>query len=287
VRFINEHLDRLDTAQQRHAWLAFVVAVVKKYGDDRGSSLSALLAYYGFLALLPLFLVFVTVLGFVLEGDPGLRHSLVDSAVADFPVIGNELRHNVHALRGNGLALVIGLLALLWGSLGVAYAAQHATAEIWSVPAHERPGFAARLLRALGLLATLAAGVVGTTLISGVVAGAGNGIAFNVLGIALALTLNAALYLVGLRVLTVGSVATGDLVPGAVLGGVAWTVLQLVGGWLVTRQLRHTSELYGFFAIVLGLLFWLYLAAQILVYVSEINAVRARRLWPRSLRHPE
>jgi uncharacterized BrkB/YihY/UPF0761 family membrane protein len=76
------------------------------------------------------------------------------------------------------------------------------------------------------------------------------------------------------------------LLPGAVLGGVAWTALQFLGSYLVARQLQHTSELYGFFAIVLGLTFWLFLAAQILVYSSEVNVVLARRLWPRSLAPP-
>jgi uncharacterized BrkB/YihY/UPF0761 family membrane protein len=50
--------------------------------------------------------------------------------------------------------------------------------------------------------------------------------------------------------------------------------------------LRHTSELYGFFGIVLGLLFFLYLASQIMVYAAEVNVVRTRRLWPRSVRPP-
>jgi YihY family inner membrane protein len=286
VKLVDDRLDALDAAQQRHAWVAFVVAVVKKYGDDRGSSLAALITYYAFLAVLPLFLVFVTVLGFVLDGHPGLRHDLVDSALADFPVIGNQLRRNVHALGGNGIALAVGLLVLVWGSLGVAYAAQHATAQIWGVPVHQRPNFGARVGRAMLLLATLAVGVIGTTVLSGAVAGIGGGLAFDLGGVALALAVNAALYFVGLRVLTPAPVPSRDLLPGAVLGGVAWTILQFFGSWLVARQLRHTSELYGFFAIVLGLMFWLYLAAQILVYVSEVDVVLARRLWPRSVAPP-
>ena len=70
------------------------------------------------------------------------------------------------------------------------------------------------------------------------------------------------------------------------VGGVLWTALQTLGSWLVARQLRHTSELYGFFGIVLGLLFFLYLASQIMVYAAEVNVVRTRRLWPRSVRPP-
>ena len=54
----------------------------------------------------------------------------------------------------------------------------------------------------------------------------------------------------------------------------------------MARQLRHTSELYGTFGVVLGLLFFLYLASQITVYAAEVNVVRARRLVPRSLAPP-
>ncbi len=37
---------------------------------------------------------------------------------------------------------------------------------------------------------------------------------------------------------------------------------------------------------MLGLLFFLYLAAQITVYAAEINVVRARKLYPRALAPP-
>jgi uncharacterized BrkB/YihY/UPF0761 family membrane protein len=122
--------------------------------------------------------------------------------------------------------------------------------------------------------------------LSGVVTGVASGALAVVAGVLVALLLNVPLYLAGMRILTAGGVSTRDLFPGAVLGGVAWTALQFLGSYLVARQLQHTSELYGFFAIVLGLLFWLYLAALILVYVSEVNVVRARRLWPRSISPP-
>jgi uncharacterized BrkB/YihY/UPF0761 family membrane protein len=46
--------------------------------------------------------------------------------------------------------------------------------------------------------------------------------------------------------------------------------------------IRHAKETSGFFALVLGLLAWLYLGGQVTVIAAEINVVRARRLWPRS-----
>jgi YihY family inner membrane protein len=281
-----ELVDRLDRWQQRHRASAFVVAVVKKYGDDRGGQLAALITYYGFLALFPLLLVFVTVLGYVAHDDPSLRHDLLDTALADFPVVGNELRRNVGALGGNGLALVVGLLVLVWGSLGVAQVAQHAMAQVWNVPGARRPGFGPRLVRSLLVLVVLGLAVAGTAVLTTLATLVPAGVALPVVSTALVVALNIGLYWLAFRVLTPAEVATRDLLPGAVLGGVAWTALQALGTWLVARQLRHASELYGTFGVVLGLLFFLYLAAQITVYAAEVNVVLARHLSPRSLAPP-
>lgn len=60
-------------------------------------------------------------------------------------------------------------------------------------------------------------------------------------------------------------------------------LLLTFGGILVRHQLKSLGSLYGTFAIVLGLLFWLYLLAQVLVYAIEIDTVRTLRLWPRSI----
>lgn len=54
----------------------------------------------------------------------------------------------------------------------------------------------------------------------------------------------------------------------------------------VSRELNSVSQIYGMFGLVLGLLAWLYLQAVIVVFCAEINAVRARRLWPRNLLAP-
>ncbi len=281
-----ELLDKVDRWQQRHRPVAFVVAVIKKYGDDRGSQLAALITYYGFLAMFPLLLVFVTVLGYVAHDNPGVRHDLLNTALADFPVVGQELKRNVGALGGNGIALVVGLLALVWGSLGVAQVAQHAMAQVWNVPGARRPGVGARLLRSVLVLAVLALAIVGTAALTTVATLVPAGVAAPVLSTVLVVALNVALYWLAFRVLTPGEVETRDLLPGAIVGGIAWTALQLLGTLLVARQLQHTSELYGTFGVVLGLLFFLYLASQITVYAAEINVVRKRHLTPRSLAPP-
>jgi hypothetical protein len=73
---------------------------------------------------------------------------------------------------------------------------------------------------------------------------------------------------------------------GAFVGGLAWTGLQALGGYLVGHQLRHASELYAFLPPCSGLLSWIFLGTRVALYAAELNVVVARRLWPRSLVQP-
>ncbi|MFJ6774078.1 YihY/virulence factor BrkB family protein [Kitasatospora sp. NPDC091257] len=283
---IERTLRALDRFQQRHRVPGLVVGVVKKYGDDRGGLLAALITYYGFVALIPLLLLLSTALGFVLHGHPGAQQSVLDSALADFPIIGDQLRQNVHSLQGSGLALVIGVLGLLYGALGIAQVLQHAMAEIWNVPGVRRPGYWPRLVRSLLLFAVLTAGLLLTTAAASLVGTALGGPLARVGGLLISALLNATVCLACFRVLTPKEVPVRALWPGCALAGPLFTLLQAFGALLVTHELRHAGQVYGFFATVIGLLSWLYLAAQITVYAAETNVVLARRLWPRSILQP-
>src|SRR5690242_7300847 len=100
--------EKLDALQRRRPWVGFPLAVIYKFADDQGSYLAALIAYYGFLSLFPLLLLLVTILGFFLDSDPRLQGELLDSALAQFPVIGSQLRDNVQSLSGSGAGLAFG-----------------------------------------------------------------------------------------------------------------------------------------------------------------------------------
>ena len=76
------------------------------------------------------------------------------------------------------------------------------------------------------------------------------------------------------------------MVPGAIAGALGWTLLQYLGGVLVEHSLRNTSKEYGAFALVLGLIAFLYLAAEVTLYAAEVNVVRVRHLWPRAVVQP-
>jgi membrane protein len=280
-------LQAVDDFQQRHRWLAFPVAVVKKYGEDQAGQRAALLAYYGFFSLFPLLLVAVTVLGFVLQGQADLGQRIVDSAVAQFPVVGDEIGGTVNQsrLRGSGLALAVGVALALWGGLGVAEAAQAAMNGIWNVPRRRYPNFFLRRLRGLAWLVILGGGLLLASVVSGFAAAADTAWS-GPAGVAASTLVNMLLFLVGFRVLTVRNVPLRSLLPGAVLAALAWALLQWLGGWYVDRQLSRASATYGAFALVIGLLSWLYLASTVTLLAAELNVVRARRLWPRSLAPP-
>ena len=272
---IERTLRRVDRYQQRHGWLGFLFAVVKKFGDDKGGNLTTLLAWNGFFALFPLLLILVTTLGFLLGRQPALEQRVLHSTLAEFPIIGDQLQDNVHSLRANGIALVIGLAGFVWGARGITQAGQHAMAEIWNIPGRQRPSFATRQLRGLLLLLVFGLGVVATTALAAQASFGGHSPLVVLANLAASAAVNAALFLVAFRVLTPRQVPIGRLLVGAAVAGVLFTLLQAVGGYLVGHNLKHAQQVYGFFAIVLGLM-----------YGAEVNVVRARRLWPRSILQP-
>jgi len=284
---IPDAMRRLDDLQRSRRAPAFVFGVVKKYGDDQAGQLAALLTYYGFLALFPLLLVFVTVLGIIAGHDPGFAANLRRSTLTQFPIIGGDLTKNIHGLHTNSpFALVVGIVGLLWGALGSTQIGQYAMAQLWNVPMVDRPGFVPRMLRSLLLLVTMGAFLVVSTALTGVATFSGPSGIVRAGSEVLSVIVDVGLFTAAFRILTPKEVALRELLPGALAGGIGWAVLQNAGTYLVGHELKHMSGVYGLFAIVLGLLWWMYLTAQVVLYVAEINVVKSRRLWPRSLTQP-
>ena len=284
-------LRRVDSFQRRHAFLAFPVAVLKKFGDDRASQLAALIAYYGFFSLFPLLLLFATIVAFVVREDPVLRQRLLDSVLGQFPEVGEdigvEVDRSVRRLSGSPVALIVGTLGALWTGTAVVAAAQHAMNDVWDVPRAERPGLVNRMVRAFLLLFVFGASTVLSTFLVGTGAETGWGvIVLELISLVGLVLVSVAVFAFAFRVLTVAPVTWRAVLPGAVVAAVGWTALLMVGSWVVDRQISHASAVYGFFAIVIGLLAWIYLAAQLFLLAAEVNVVSARRLWPRSLVDP-
>ena len=133
---------KLDRWQQRHGLVGFPVAVVKKFADDEGGNLVALLTYYGFLATFPLLLALTAVLGVVLHRHPDLHNKLVASAFAEFPIVGGTIHDQlgVDRFSGTAFALTAGIVVAILGGRGFAHTLQNTLNTVWAVPRADRPG---------------------------------------------------------------------------------------------------------------------------------------------------
>lgn len=281
---------RLDSFQQRHRLVGFPLAVVFKYFDDQGPYLAALIAYYAMIGVFPLLLLGSTILGIVLKGNPELQRQVIESAMGQFPVIGQELGQPGRIGGGTG-GVVVGVVGCLYGGVGVAQAVQNAMNAAWSVPRNSRPNPLKARAISLLLLATVGVGVIATTALS---AGLTNGVAgdalsrgnLQVLVFAATTALNVVIFAVAFRLATALRLRPGDVLPGAVLAALVYLGLQVFGasyvGWVIDRS----SATSGVFAIVLGLIAFVYATAVAVVLCVEVNVVRGRRLWPRALLTP-
>ncbi|MDQ6816721.1 MAG: YihY/virulence factor BrkB family protein [Actinomycetota bacterium] len=270
-----------DEFQQRHKALAIPMAVLKKFGDDQAGNLAALVAYYAFFSLIPLLLVFYTILGFVLQGNLSLQHSIEQQVTHQFQAVSSYV--TVKTLHGNVTALVIGLATSLWFGLGITQAAQNAFDRVWAVPFKDRPDFLNGRLRGLALLVTLGVLFIVATVASGLVTGPlGKGPLLTLAGIAVSVMINIVLFFSAFRFMTARTVPTSCMWIGVVVAAVFWEILQVLGGVYI-GHLKHTSSTYATFGFVITLLVFLHLGAQLTLYAAEINVVLNRKLYPRSL----
>ena len=275
---------RLDRWQRRWAPAAFVIAVVKKFVDDRGPNLGVQIAYWGFFSVFSLLLAFVAILGFVFHGDPSFQKDVQESALEQMPVIGPQISGSVGSLTGSGVALAIGIIAALWSGLGATLALGDALDRVWTVPRVERFGFVSSRARGLLVLVSVGSLIVGSTALVGLATQAQvEPQVAEVVSVLAATGVDLLLFIACFRLLTSEPVTTRCVLPGAVVATIGWLGLQAIGGVYVSQIVRGASETYGGFAVVVGLLSWLYLGAQLTLIAAEINVVRARRLWPRSI----
>ncbi|WP_295697793.1 YihY/virulence factor BrkB family protein [Lapillicoccus sp.] len=279
--------DRLDGFQRRHHAAGYPLGVLYKYFDDNGGYLAALITYYAFVSLFPLLLLMSTVLGFVLAGNPHLQDQILHSALSQFPVVGSQLG-DPKRIGGGPVGLVIGILGALYGGLGVAQATQYAMNTAWAVPRNSRPNpFKARG-RSVVLLVTVGLAVVGTTALSTL--GASNagslGPILKVLVLVASVAINAGAFIFAFRFAAARDLSARDVAPGAVTAAIIWQLLQTFGVVYVGHVVKGASATNGVFALVLGLLAFLYITATAVVLCVEANVVRIDRLHPRSLLTP-
>lgn len=276
-------VNALDSFQQKHKALALPFAVIKKYGDDNGGYQAALITYYGFLSIFPLMLVMVTVLQMWFGDDAALKQDITASIATFFPLLGEQLQSNVHSIGKTGVGLAIGILITLYGARGAADVFRHIMNDIWQVPRMRRAGFPKNILNSLVIMAAAAVGFAATVAVSGFSAALGHALWVKVLANIAGFLVVFGVFAFICRYATMRRVPFKDMLVGTTFAAVAIQVLLTFGSILVAHQLKNLNALYGTFAIVLGLLFWIYLLAQVIVYAVEIDSVRHLKLWPRGM----
>jgi YihY family inner membrane protein len=280
---VERYVARFDSLQQRHHILGFPYAIIKKYGDDQAGYQAALIAYYGFISLFPLLIVATSVIQLITQNSEHFRDLFLTNVTSYFPLLGPSLTDSINTPSRSGIALVIGLLITLYGTRGLAVVIQHAQDHIWAVTRTKRAGFPKSLFKGFGIIAW---GGLGFILAASLTGYAAAGQHFWLLRIILGLTGFTVLFIAFWGIFTFGSSARKHPfanIPGALFAAIGLLILQVLGGYLIGHQLRSQTGLNAQFAIVLALLFWLYLQAQVFLYAVELNTVRKHKLWPRSI----
>ncbi len=273
---------KLDAAQKATKPTSVAVATFKKFSEDQSTNLAAMVAFWAFFSIFPLFMVMVTVLSFVLPASA--KDNVLTHVAAMFPLLDAK---TIKGLTGTWWPLVAGGVTALWSGIGVVRTAQTAFNSVWEIPYHQRPRLIEQILRSLWVLATIGAGLVVTTLISGFVTssatGVNLGVAGRIGGYVLSLVLDIGLFVAAFRMLTDREVSVRDVIPGAVLSGVVFFILEQISSFIIARHLKSAQSTYGHFATVITILWWFYLQAVVTLLGAQLNVVLKERLHPRSL----
>ncbi len=273
----------LDAYQKRHPVAGFSYAVIKKYGEDEAGMRAALLTYYAFLALFPLLMVLTTLTGIIVGDHPRLENTVIHGITNYFPLLGGQLSSHIHSLHKSGAALLIGLLFTVYGTRGVADAFSHGVQHIWRIPKSARVGFPKSLLKSLGLISVGGTGFLVAAISAGLAGAAGHGLGFRALSIAVNLFILFWVFTFLINFCLPRHVGLRQIWVGAAAAAIGLVVLQALGGYILARELKGLDALYSYFAVALGLLFWIYLQAQMLYCAVEIASVSSQKLWPRTL----
>lgn len=245
------------------------------FRKHRSGRNAALIAHFGFLSVFPLLLVFTTVLGFVLQSHSKLRQDIIDSALNQLPFVGQQIAEDPSKLQGSALVLIIGLAAALWGGMKAFVAVHGALDDIGEQPLDERSNLLVTRLRALLGMAYIGGAQVGAAVLTSLASVTGVAVISKVLLLLFTTAINIGVLILSYRWLRTAWPSWRSVMPGAIVGGVLFEGLQLVGVVIVGRAIAKASHVYGNFASVIGLLSWLSLHAIIALGGAELNRALA------------
>jgi membrane protein len=273
---------KVDSAQRSNRPAGVAVATFKKFQEDRSTRMAAMIAFWAFFSIFPLLLLLVSLLGFFLPAS--VKSQVLHHVAGMFPLLDPS---TIGHLSGSVWTVILGAVTALWSGTAVVRTTEFAFNSVWAIPMNERPKMVEQMVRAFKALATIGIGLVVSTFISGFVTGQDTGIklglAGRIGGYVIAAALDVGLFMVAFRMLTDRDITFRDVLPGAVLSGVAFWVLEQLSSFIVSRHLNHAQATYGHFATVITILWWFYLQGVVTMLGAQLNVVLVERLHPRSL----
>jgi membrane protein len=274
--------ERVDTYQQTHRKPGIAFATVKKYSEDQSSNMAAMIAFWAFFSIFPLMLALVTILGYVLPA--GTRTTVLQNVASYIPLLDAS---TLHGLTGSWWPILVGLLTALWSGMSVTKTTEQAFNSVWEIKMVDRPGFVDKLKHSLLALGTIGVALVVSVIISGFATGTSSGVNLGwwgrLIGYAIAIALDIGIFVAAFRLLTAKDVGIRDVLPGAILSGLVFWILQEISSFIISNRLNSAQSTYGNFATVIVMLWWFYLQAQVTLFGAQLNVVLKERLHPRSL----
>lgn len=282
-------MDRLKalfaTARQRLPLLDHLIRAGGRYQADTGDRLAAAITYFFFLSLFPILLLAISVLGLV-YGDSA-QTKVTDALSGSLP---GGLADQIGTVLADAevSAGIIGAIGLLYAGLGFVDALRFGIRTIF----HQNVQVGNFLLKKLrdavtliGLLAT----IFGSVLVTGFLTGF-TGTLLGWLGIddtgparlvtlvatyAASLVLDVALFVYLFTRLPKVRVRFPSVFRPAVFGAVGFELLKSIGGFYVARTTSNKAATFGTFAVVVGLLLFLYLLSRLILFTAAF-AVTAK-----------
>ncbi len=241
--------------------VALIRELQRRFAADRAGNLAAAISMRAFLALFPILVLCIAVVG-LFVGD---ATAFADRIVSALGLSGDAARLITDATRTaqqtKVASSVIGIVGLLWTGTGLAASITDAWNQVWQIPGGTLRGRLVGVgwLAGGGVLAVLGFGATGLVSGSGVLA---------VIGIVGGLAVDTMLFLWTAWILPARRIPVRAMLPAAVIGGVGYEVLKLLGGDAVPEMVSRSSTLYGTIGVVFALLVWMLVLGYLVVTVA-------------------
>lgn len=252
--------------------VSIVGMIIQEFRNRDVPFMAGSIAYYAFLSLFPLLLLVFLIVSFV--GNEQLAE-FVNSATEAYltPSAQSLLLDTIREASGRVQLSVIAVLTLLWGVTSVFRGLDTAFSRLYDTSGQE--GFIEKTLDGLVVLAGITIATVAMFLAGTVYALFPRLPFMNVLNLVMLTVALAIAFIPIFYVFPDVDVSLWEILPGAVVAAVGWTVLQFL--FQVYARFSSTAELYGVLGGILLLITWLYFGALVLLLGAATNVVLSAR----------